>query len=153
MPTIRNSAKSIIIVKDKLLAVRNIDTEGDWYLLPGGGQCHGETLHETLQRECKEEIGTEVQIGDIKFIREYIGKHHEFAESDSRLHQIEFMFECTVPIDYSPVNGHVPDAYQTGVVWLCLNNLSEYRLYPSVLKRILIDMTESNHPIYLGDVN
>ena len=94
MNAIRNSAKAIIIKNGCLLTQKNIDSEGDWYLLPGGGQNLGETLEETLRRECIEEIGIDVSVGRLRYIREYIGKNHEFSEHGGDLHQVEFMFEC-----------------------------------------------------------
>ena len=39
----------------------------------------GENLHQALERECKEALGAEVEIGDLIFIREYIGKKYELA--------------------------------------------------------------------------
>src|SRR4051794_29963269 len=83
---------------------------------------------ETLQRECLEEIGTRVEISELRFIREYIGSKHEFAEKDGNVHQIEFMFECVLPEGAVPSVGHVPDSTQTGVVWLELAKLDSYRL-------------------------
>ena len=62
--------------------------------LPGGGAEFGETLHEALHRECREEIGCDVEIGPLRFIREYIAAHHEFAAEDPEAHQIEYMFVC-----------------------------------------------------------
>jgi len=48
----------------------------------GGGQEQGATIHKALQRECLEVISVEEVIGELKFVREYIGKNHEFAELD-----------------------------------------------------------------------
>jgi 8-oxo-dGTP pyrophosphatase MutT (NUDIX family) len=149
----RNSCKAIIIRDGCALLVRNVDEEGNWFLLPGGGQEHGESLHEAVRRECLEEIGTDVGVGRLRFIREYIGAHHEFAEHDAYLHQVELMFECTVPDDYSPGNGHAPDPVQAGVDWVPLDQLAGVRLYPSVLRELLRDGIDAEAPVYLGDVN
>nr|WP_317851925.1 NUDIX domain-containing protein [Planococcus sp. 4-30] len=54
---IRNSAKAVILKDSKVLLTKNVDDEGFFYLFPGGGQDHGETLPETVKRECLEEIG------------------------------------------------------------------------------------------------
>ena len=153
MSSVRNSAKAVIIHNERLLAIKNRDPEGDWYILPGGGQNHGETLHDALRRECREEIDAEVTIGPLLLIREYIGKNHEFAAEDSYLHQVEFMFQCQIDPRYSPVTGHIPDAYQTGVSWLPLSALDRYRLYPSVLRSVLKKGEAISGPVYLGDVN
>ena len=157
MPAIRNSAKAIIIQNRQLLTIRNRDPQGDFYILPGGGQEHHETLHEALHRECKEEIGVDVVIGPLQFIREYIGAHHEFAEHDSDVHQIEFMFHCDLKEGQIPANGPMLDTHQVGISWLPLAQLEQYRLYPAVLKGLLknevIKEINASTRVYLGDVN
>ena len=85
---IRNSAKAIIMSDNKVLLTKNVDDDGYFYLFPGGGQEHGETLHETVTRECMEEIGEQVDVGDLVHIREYIGKNHEYASFDSDFHHV-----------------------------------------------------------------
>ncbi|GAJ98969.1 MutT/Nudix family protein [Geomicrobium sp. JCM 19055] len=57
---IRNSAKAIIIDDNCVLLTKNEDRDGYFYLFPGGGQEHGETLQQTLIRECREEVGKKV---------------------------------------------------------------------------------------------
>jgi 8-oxo-dGTP diphosphatase len=47
---------------------------------------------QALQRECREEINCQVEVGDILYIREYIGRNREFAAKDGEVHQIEYMF-------------------------------------------------------------
>lgn len=82
MGPVRNSAKALIIRENQLLCTKNKDQWGVFYLLPGGGQEPGENLPDTLRRECREEIGAGIVIGELRYIREYIGKNHEFAEWD-----------------------------------------------------------------------
>lgn len=91
---IRNSAKAIIIKEDKVLVTKNQDNEGYFYLFPGGGQDHGETLHQAIRRECLEEVGYEVKVNELLHIREYIGKNYEHASFDFNVHQIEYYFLC-----------------------------------------------------------
>ncbi|MCK5037086.1 MAG: NUDIX domain-containing protein [Candidatus Sabulitectum sp.] len=153
MKTVRNSAKSVIIRDNRLLAIRNTTDGQDWYLLPGGGQNHGESLRDALKRECMEEASILVEVGDILFVRDYISKNHEFAETENDAHQVEFMFICTIAEDAEPQMGTGADQWQTGVQWLPLNKLSEYDLYPSRLKKALSAGIPEKHPIYLGDVN
>ena len=152
MSVIRNSAKAIIIKKGCILAVKNCDSDGDWYLLPGGGQNPGETLEETLHRECIEEMGIEVSIGRLRYIREYIGKNHEFSEHDGDAHQVEFMFECEFNEEQSPEIGNNPDAYQVGIDWLPINEIHKYRIYPKLLGDLVLSGAD-HEKIYLGDIN
>jgi 8-oxo-dGTP diphosphatase len=149
---IRNSAKAIIIADGKLLCTKNQDDLGSFYLLPGGGQEPGETLVEALQRECLEEIGAEPDVSDLRFIREYIGKNHEFAVADAHAHQVEFYFTCRLAAPAILENGAKPDSWQIGVEWLNVAELDEYRIYPQVLIQVLRE-NESEFPVYLGDVN
>ncbi|HYE80950.1 MAG TPA: NUDIX domain-containing protein [Clostridia bacterium] len=153
MIAIRNSAKAIIIENGKILFTKNKDHLGFFYLLPGGGQEHGECLIEALKRECMEEISADVSVGDIRFIREYIGKNHEFAEWDSEIHQIEYMFECKLLPGAKLKNGAVPDTMQIGVEWLDLERLGDYRIYPNALKDVINEDGTFKSRIYLGDAN
>jgi len=152
MKVIRNSAKAIIIKNGCLLTVKNIDSEGDWYLLPGGGQNLGETLKEALHRECIEEIGIDVSVGRLRYIREYIGKNHEFSEHDGDSHQVEFMFECEFDEEQPPKLGNNPDAYQVDIAWLPINEIHEYRIYPKLLGDLLLSEVDDDIT-YSGDVN
>jgi 8-oxo-dGTP diphosphatase len=154
MRPVRSSVKAVVILDGSLLVVSNMDENGPWYMLPGGGQDPGETLHEALQRECQEEIGTPVEIGELRYVRDYIGRHHEFAATSAHFHQIEMMFVCRLPNGYSPTPGHLPDAMQTGVRWIKLTELPGCRFYPKALISRLVGTNEDTHTaVYLGDVN
>jgi 8-oxo-dGTP diphosphatase len=153
MRPIRNSAKALIVADNKLLAIKLRDKDGFWYTLPGGGQHPGETLVETLKRECLEEISAEVEVGELRFMREYIGRNHEFAETDGQAHAIEFMFECRLADGAEVGNGIEPDPGQLGVEWLEISQLDNYRLYPLALRPLIGRYGEGDAPIYLGDVN
>ncbi|MBP2241547.1 ADP-ribose pyrophosphatase YjhB (NUDIX family) [Cytobacillus eiseniae] len=152
---IRNSAKALIVQENKLLAIKKQDKEGYYFILPGGGQEHGENLHETLKRECIEEINADVEIGDLLFIREYIGKNHEHFAFDSAIHQTEYMFLCKVIEGSKEIgNGTVPDDGQIGVEWLPLSELLNFRVYPQSMREYLLDYIAGKQtPVYLGDVN
>ncbi len=150
--SVRVSVKAVIIAGGSVLLVRNTDDRGDWYLLPGGGQTHGETIEQALQRECLEEVGTAVVMGRLLFIRDYIAARHEFAEEDGDAHQLELMFRCRIAPGENPRLGNTPDPYQRGVEWLPLKSLGDYRLYPSPL-RVLLAKPLPRQAVYLGDVN
>lgn len=55
----RVSVKGLIYDDGKLLFVRERSNTWD---LPGGGLEHGEGIAEALRRECREELGTEIEI-------------------------------------------------------------------------------------------
>jgi len=152
---IRNSAKAVIVQNNKVLVIKKEDKEGFYYILPGGGQEHGETLHQALKRECIEEIGVDVEIGDMIFLREYIGKNHEHSEFDLKVHQTEYMFLCRIKENGKVIeNGTIPDDGQIGVEWLPLSSLLEHRLYPQEIRSHFINyFNGEKHSVYLGDIN
>ncbi len=71
----RTSAKAVVIRDGKLLAVRLRDEEGEFCILPGGGQNPGELLPDTVEREVAEETGIRVTCGELLLVLE--GAHGE----------------------------------------------------------------------------
>ena len=152
---IRNSAKAIIIQGDKVLLTKNQDNDGYFYLFPGGGQEHGETLRQALIRECMEEVGQQVEIGELLHVREYIGKNHEYASDDFDVHQVEYYFISKI---VNETKGNIepsnPDSHQVGIEWIAINDLPEYRVYPKTLRKYIIKYLKGvKSPVYLGDIN
>ncbi|MGE5704190.1 MAG: NUDIX domain-containing protein [Clostridia bacterium] len=152
MKPIRNSAKAVIIRNEKILLTKNKDEFGLFYLFPGGGQEHGEELKDAVKRECLEELGEEVEVHELVYVREYIGKNHEFAKWDSDIHQVEFYFTCSLTAEEPTfLHGTNPDNNQVGVEWVEMNHLDDIRLYPKTLSKMI---KQSGAEIrYLGDVN
>jgi 8-oxo-dGTP diphosphatase len=124
---LRNSAKALIMRDGCVLCTKNRDLLGDFYLLPGGGQNHGEALKDAVMRECYEEIGARIEVGNLFFVREYISANHELAEYDDSIHQIEFMFLCRLLEEPGSSSAASQDAMQTGIEWLPIDQLDKYR--------------------------
>ncbi len=147
----RVAARALIIRGDSILVLRK---NGDRYALPGGGQTPGESLHQTLLRECHEEIGCEVQIGALLCVADYL-KQRESVPGSQR-HLIETLFACEVPEDYRAQNGPAPDKNQLGVCWLPQQQLDTARLLPAFLPRVIKDVLDQRRaqrdyfPQYLG---
>ncbi|OTA16464.1 RNA pyrophosphohydrolase [Xenorhabdus vietnamensis] len=154
--TIRISAKAIIIHKDQILLVRYKSDSDEWYTLPGGGQLFGETLTQTLIRECLEETTYKIEPVRLVFVREYIGSNHEFAEFDKDVHQIELMFLASLA-DKNPDIHNLninADRDQIGAQWISLEDVINLPLFPAVLRPLVVEKRfSSGSPIYLGDVN
>jgi ADP-ribose pyrophosphatase YjhB (NUDIX family) len=148
MHPVRNSVKALIIRDNKLLCIKKCDQYGAYFILPGGGQEKDETFIETIQRECKEEIGSNINVGKLKYIREYIGKNHEFSLTDTA-HQVEYMFECELLEEPNMGNATNFDEGQEGIEWVEITNSND-RVYPKVLIERLKNKYEE---IYWGDIN
>ncbi|MFM1654656.1 NUDIX domain-containing protein [Brevibacillus sp. B_LB10_24] len=150
---IRNSARAVIIQYDKILAVKVRQPYGDCYFLPGGGQQHGEDLQQTVRRECMEEIGQEVDVIELLFVREYIGKNHQFAEYDADIHQIDHIFLCELKAPSSDIQpGLDPDNDQLAIEWIRFDDLSHENFFPKAMIPYLFDHVNGKPiPTYLGD--
>lgn len=150
---IRNSAKAIIIQNGCLLVIRKSSSSDNYAVLPGGGQKKSETLPQALKRECLEEINAKVKVGELRFVREYFSDHHEFADEERHVHQVEFFFSCSLKAPYRPSQGQAPDPGQLEVVWVPLDELDQVNLYPKAIIPLLQNSDQYGQPIYLGDVN
>lgn len=152
----RSSVAAVIIHNENLLVVRKRDEKGIVYSFPTGGQEAGETLDQAVQREMLEEVGCEVEVGPLLWVREYIGKHHENADLEGDVHVVCHLFHCTIneiPQTFEPI---APDEGQEGVEWLSLRDLTAHRFYPQALIPFLLEQGQgipSSAPLYVGDVN
>ena len=89
-------------------------------------------------------------MGTLRFVRDYIAAHHEFAAHEPDTHQVELMFDAY--LESEPSIAQEPDTMQEGFAWLEVSSLPGCRLYPRVLERAL-SSGQSDGVIYLGDVN
>lgn len=147
LPNIRNTTRAIIIRDNKVLLLKKRSGEIDYFGLPGGGQDVGETLIEALQRECVEEIGSQVKLGQLIHVADYFRQKSQSPVPAMR-HLVEFVFLCQVPDNYSAQCGNSPDKHQIDVVWIELDQLPEVNLQPEYLSSILNDTNLQT--VYLG---
>jgi ADP-ribose pyrophosphatase YjhB (NUDIX family) len=148
---IRSAAKAVIIRDGQLLLTHCRDASGDWYALPGGGQQPEETLADCIARECREELGVDVSVGALLFVRDHIVANHDFSYVREAPHQIEHLFACEVPSDYQPASGDIPDTHQVGVEWMAHDALERVRVYPTWLREVMDPKRVEPLPIYWGD--
>jgi len=154
MYPIRTSAKAIIVNNKRILLIRKEQDEKVYYTFPGGGQNHNESLEETVKRECLEEVGYDVLVGDIIFIRDYIANNHEFRDKSPDFHQLEMMFECTVLNINDQHEITEADENQTGMVWLSVDEIPTANIYPKAIRKSLVKYLSGKITKgYLGAVN
>ena len=140
---IRNSAKAVIIRDGKLLVVKINDDGGEWYILPGGGQESEESLPQAVEREVREETGIDVKCKDLLFVIE--GVHGE------SFHRVDLVFACEYIGEAENPALHC-DINQTGLEWLELSSLNTSRLYPSKMRRAIMNYYEGRqYQKYLGN--
>ena len=149
IPGIRNAVRAVITKDDHVLLQRKVDDSGtERYALPGGAQEHGECLTDALQRECKEEIGTRVEVIDLLFVGDYFKLRQTTPPTRRQL--LEFLFACSVDNDYQPRNGPRPDKHQVDVLWVPVDQLAEINLVPADYIELLLKQNPSR--VYVGQI-
>lgn len=149
LPVIRNTARALILREGQILLLRKDGDEyGQRFALPGGAQDPGETLQQALNRECLEEIGTEVEVVELVHVAEWFKPRA--TEPTTTKHLVEFLFHCEVPADYRPRNGHRPDKHQVEVVWIPLAEIETIPLQPAAMATYLTRMPDGGERVYLG---
>jgi ADP-ribose pyrophosphatase YjhB (NUDIX family) len=150
-PQIRNTVRAVIVRDGAVLMQKKWEvSKGIWYTLPGGGQDVSETLDATLIRECEEEIGVRVEVGELLSVADFF-KQRENSYPSIR-HLIEIYFACRVPEDYRAASGSHPDKHQVDVVWLPIDQLSHFTLSPKELSSRLPEIIDDGPGAYLGEI-
>lgn len=152
MAHIRNSIKAVIIENGRILLVKCDRDQNNlpYYILPGGGQEFGECFKNALRRECREELGAEVDPGELVLVREFIcANHPKWGEC----HQVEFMFRCKLLSEINPARATEPDKEQTGTEWVPIPELKKINLYPHTLANCFDAAGNLTVPVYLGAVD
>ena len=140
---IRNSAKALIIKDGKMAAIKINDGNEEWYIMPGGGQESEETLPKAVCREVAEELGIEVECNELLFVIE--GVHGE------AFHRVDLIFACEYVGELPNAELH-SDTNQVGIEWLDISVLNTLPLYPSKLRRQIMNYYEGKpYKSYLGN--
>lgn len=149
----KHSVKAIIIKDAKLLTVSVDYGRGRYCKLPGGGQEWGETMQETIIRECKEELNLDIKPLRLVLARDYIAKNHQQPYDLDCFHLAELMFECEAA-DFSTLgNGSEPDSSEQKIKWIDLNDLENSDFYPKAIIPYLKNLKNIKETVVLGDVN
>lgn len=133
---IKNSCKALIVKDGKLLLNRCGGGDGVYYVLPGGGQRCGETMEETVIRECAEETGYRVRV-----LRP-VGMGERIWDG---LHKVYNIFLCEAIGEAAEATN--TDINQEGAEWVDVS--STPRVYPIMIRRRLNEMLTGSY-VYLG---
>ncbi len=150
---IRNSAKALI-VKDGRVLLNEAGTPrvGTYYALPGGGQRQYETLQEAVARECLEETGLTVRVGDLAVLCEDIIEDGAYRERyPNHAHIVYFVFACEIDETAERQKPSELDTHQTRTRWLTMEELAECAMFePPELKRKLLGALEGKALEFAG---
>lgn len=143
--SIRNSAKALVIRDGKMLVLRLRDADGEFYIMPGGGQRGDELLTDAVCREVAEETGLRVECRELLFVIE--------GMTGEDFHRVDLVFACDV-LGELPDGLRQTDTNQIGVEWLDIAALNRQPLYPSRLRRQIMNYYAGKpYRAYLGCEN
>lgn len=140
---IRISAKGLVIADGKMAAVKLRDANEEWYIMPGGGVESSELITQAVEREIAEELGMRVNCGELLFVVEGL--------QGEDFHRVDMVFACECMGEINGVQLH-KDTNQVGVDWLDIDTLNTQPLYPSKLRRQIMNYWQGKpYRRYLGN--
>lgn len=141
LPRIRVAA--IIVENDQLLLVRHEKDGAAYWMLPGGGVDHGETLTGALQRELREELCIGAEIGPLLLANDTI-------PPDSHRHIVNLYFRAEIS-EGRPTLGI--DERVAAVAFHPLTQLTELDLRPDFARELqhALENTPPAVDPYLGN--
>ena len=113
------------------------------YNLPGGNPDPGELLSETISRECMEELGIDVEVGQMLLMGQVSGTENR----DDVLH---ILFD-------GELIGGIPEL-QVGetnaqeVLWMPINQLSQVTMYPNIGMELMDLLITQQKGKYVGTI-
>jgi len=130
---LRKRATAVIIKNRKILLIRRVKPNADYFIFPGGGVEEGESVEEALKREVMEELTLEVKKFKLLFsiknltVPQMITIHK--GNRDEHFFQIKEY--AGTPEIGGPEKEKMSDDNQYKIVWVSLNKLKELtNVYP-----------------------
>jgi 8-oxo-dGTP pyrophosphatase MutT (NUDIX family) len=144
----REAARAIVFDEEGLIGILHV-TKEKYHKLPGGGIEAGENVEQALRRECREELGCEIEIGDE------LGQVIEYRKMFN-LKQTSFVYLAKLVGDKGQPNfmeDEITDGFE--VQWVTLDEAiqtlasdqalcDEGRLYMVPRDRILLATAKAN---------
>ena len=143
----------ILLRDDKILLQKPTNDTG--YAIPGGHVEFGETNAQTLAREFKEEIGTDITVGALKWVAEIF-----FPWGNKPCHQICLYYdvalkdETQIPLDGIFVGDERIEGrnFKIEFHWKPVDSLGQLEVYPTNISDLMKRYNEGvQHFIYRED--
>lgn len=130
--------RAIIIEDGKVLLIHRITPSKNYWAFPGGGIEESDADEKAaLVRECKEELGLDVEVGDF-----YAESHFVMNGEDQQQH----FFFCKIlggKLGTGEGPEHQPDGGYEGIYdfqWIAIEDLKNINLVPEEVKNNLLNL-------------
>lgn len=139
-----------VVIHDGRVLLNSVEGWGFWFL-PGGRAEMMEPARETLRREMREELGTDVEVERLLWIVENF-----FKFDGQNFHETGLYFLMSLPPDsplykregpFAGKEEHVALVFQ----WFRLDELPQIRLYPGFLPQALQSLPATTQHIVHKD--
>lgn len=131
--------RAIIIENNKLLSIKRIKLDSCYYIFPGGKVELNESLELALKRECREELGLEIEI-------EKKISSQRFDRGDIK--QLEYFYSCRIVSgELGTGDGPEYDAESNydgshEIEWIEISKIDDYDLRPIELAQKVKALTK-----------
>ncbi|MEK6859091.1 MAG: NUDIX hydrolase [Nanoarchaeota archaeon] len=132
---------AILFYHGRLVVVKHASAKfGDYYLLPGGGWEHGETLEQCAIREVKEETGLDVSADYLAFYKTV------YTDEDDTL---DLVFVCSYK--EGNIQNKDPDKKVVSIELISSElNLEKLNFHPKQLKSLVFRLPQDKKAYSLG---
>ncbi len=126
----RPTALALITRQDRVLLLRMVEDDLEYWAPPGGGLEPGETLPAAAAREAREEAGIEVIVGPLLYV-------HDFINPEDGCHKVEVYFRATPAGDLTPATTPRRDPRILEARWIALEAVRDLVLFPPEFSEML----------------
>ncbi|GAL03807.1 nudix hydrolase family protein [Photobacterium aphoticum] len=149
----RIRAAGVLMENHRILLMRVKDASGEYYIPPGGGVEPGDiSTKAALVRECLEETGLHVQVGELLAVREFHETPQAMSSEMTRYHA-EFFYHIAsyhgIP-HIDNLQGLNDEHYIQAVEWVSVHDVVTLRTYPADLAQIILRAQQQQYSLHLG---
>ena len=134
--------RAIIIEENRYLFIHRVKDDEEYWVLPGGGvETEDESLEAALVRECEEELGVCVEVGDL-----YTTTYFEMDGKEQEQH----IFFCKI-LDGELGSGQGPEYQPDGGYegnyqpeWVHITEIEDKKILPEEIKGRLFQYKKDN---------
>lgn len=129
----RQRASAVILKDKKVLLIRRIKSDQDYYVFPGGGVDEGESIKDALIREVKEELNLDVKEQKLIFSIEDLSVPPFVTIHKGSRDEHYFLVEnfTGLPQFGGPEKDQMNEQNQYHIEWIELGDMSKYgNIYP-----------------------